>query len=125
MLCPKCGAGMRPLLTSTYCPNDCDRSQDTPRTDDFIRNIAYSIHTIGSKMPAHQRKFFLETWRGTAKGDWYALRIASSWHIMRRPTGDPVHRADLILYVDKDGFLSVTKNRHGRLLLEDVPDCGD
>lgn len=25
MRCPDCGAEMKPLATSTYCPNDCDR----------------------------------------------------------------------------------------------------
>ena len=23
--CPECGAEMKPLATSVYCPNDCDR----------------------------------------------------------------------------------------------------
>ena len=25
MKCPDCGAEMKPLATSVYCPNDCDR----------------------------------------------------------------------------------------------------
>lgn len=25
MRCPDCGAEMKPLATSVYCPNDCDR----------------------------------------------------------------------------------------------------
>ena len=35
MKCPKCGAAMKPLLVSWFCPNDCDKKKavevETPR----------------------------------------------------------------------------------------------
>lgn len=30
MVCQRCGGRMRPLLTSTYCENDCDLEEVTP-----------------------------------------------------------------------------------------------
>lgn len=35
--CPTCGGEMRPLLTSEFCPNDCDRRPTVSATDNFKR----------------------------------------------------------------------------------------
>lgn len=31
IFCEDCGREMKPLLTSLYCPNDCDREKSTPK----------------------------------------------------------------------------------------------
>lgn len=38
MFCPKCKVGMKPLFSSWYCPNDCDRPQaKTPSYEGVIK----------------------------------------------------------------------------------------
>lgn len=51
--CPKCGTEMMPLLTSEYCPNDCDRIVEKAIEDDVTPkwfDLGEYAEVLGSPM---------------------------------------------------------------------------
>lgn len=48
MTCDICGEEMKPLLTSMYCPNECDRLGDTPIVPIDIEAMAEVESSIDS-----------------------------------------------------------------------------
>ena len=43
MKCPTCGTEMKPLATSVYCPNDCDRVPDPIETEKTPEMLFFDI----------------------------------------------------------------------------------
>ena len=102
---------MRPLVTSWFCPNDCDRR---PSTDDY----QLLLKKLGPRSN-------LSTFHCPGEVTWVGLAHGGGIHYTGRPEGFElrnVYGLDWMLRINPDMSVTVVKNRFGDHTVRDIPD---
>lgn len=62
MKCPDCGTEMKPLATSVYCPNDCDRKVREEIDPEKTPRIIFFDAKAGAKDVIHIEDLDIGRW---------------------------------------------------------------
>lgn len=75
MRCAKCGAEMRPLAYTSYCPNDCDRL--VPRREPL--HVDEDFFIPKRRRCPYCRTLDTEPFRDCSAGDWHCNPNGHVW----------------------------------------------